>query len=190
LYFAAIGAGYILIEVALIQKFVLFLGHPTYALTVVIFSMLVSSGLGSFFSRRILAGIEPRLRAALLIVAALVFALAAVLGGVLSAGVGWPFPLKIAVAVLLICPPGFVMGMPFPSGLRRLETLHKPSVRWAWSLNAASSVLGSVSAIFCAIYLGLMETLLVGGLLYLLALLILLLTRRQGSVASLPLYTG
>ena len=54
LYFLFIGAGYILIEVALIQKFVLFLGHPTYALTVVIFSMLVSSGLGSYFSRRLL----------------------------------------------------------------------------------------------------------------------------------------
>ena len=54
LYFLAIGAGYILIEVALIQKFVLFLGHPTYALTVVIFSLLVSSGVGSFASRRVI----------------------------------------------------------------------------------------------------------------------------------------
>ena len=54
LYFLAIGAGYILIEVALIQKFVLFLGHPTYALTVVIFSMLVSSGVGSFVSRKLI----------------------------------------------------------------------------------------------------------------------------------------
>ena len=54
LYFLAIGTGYILIEVALIQKFVLFLGHPTYALTVVIFSMLVSSGLGSFLSQKII----------------------------------------------------------------------------------------------------------------------------------------
>src|SRR5262249_50387225 len=59
LYFLSIGAGYILIEVALIQKFVLFLGHPTYALTVVVFSMLVASGLGSYFSPRILAD-NPR----------------------------------------------------------------------------------------------------------------------------------
>ena len=60
LYFLFIGAGYILIEVGLIQKFVLFLGHPTYALTVVIFSMLVSSGLGSFFSRRLLGNERRR----------------------------------------------------------------------------------------------------------------------------------
>jgi len=64
-YFVLIGVGYILIQVALIQKFVLFLGHPTYALTVIIFSMLLSSGLGSFWSRRVIRGEPSRLRAAL-----------------------------------------------------------------------------------------------------------------------------
>ena len=64
---------------------------------------------------------------------------------------------------LMIAPAAFTMGMPFPSGLARLEKLHPASVRWAWALNAASSVLGSASAIFLAIYLGLRETLLVGG---------------------------
>ena len=116
LYFLFIGAGYILIEVALIQKFVLFLGHPTYALTVVIFSMLVSSGLGSYFSRRVLgerrrpddqsAGFD---------------------GAVDGAGrsrafvpafrlVWLPLSLKMAMTVGLIAPLGFVMGMPFPTG--------------------------------------------------------------------------
>jgi hypothetical protein len=61
------------------------------------------------------------------------------------------------------------MGMPFPTGLTRLELRHPGAVRWAWALNAASSVLGSASAIFLAIYLGLRETLLVGGLMYLFA---------------------
>ena len=70
------------------------------------------------------------------------------------------------------------MGMPFPSGLRRLEKRHAPSVRWAWSLNAAASVLGSASAIFLAIYIGLRSTLLVGAALYLCALLVILATRR------------
>jgi hypothetical protein len=62
------------------------------------------------------------------------------------------------------------MGMPFPTALRRLERMHAPSVRWAWSLNAASSVLGSVGALVCAIYLGLVQTLVIGGLFYLAAL--------------------
>jgi hypothetical protein len=65
------------------------------------------------------------------------------------------------------------MGIPFPTGLRRLEQRHPPSVRWAWSLNAAASVLGSAGAIFLAIYLGLRATLLIGGFLYLIALLVI-----------------
>ena len=170
LYFLCIGAGYILIEVALIQKFVLFLGHPTYALTVVIFSMLISSGLGSYFSRRILGQDPRRLFRALALIAVLVALLAAIVTPLLSAGVGLPLALKFLITGVLIAPAGFVMGMPFPTGLKRLEEWHKPSVRWAWSLNAAASVLGSVGALLCAIYMGLVQTLLAGGLLYLAAL--------------------
>lgn len=180
LYFLFIGAGYILIEVALIQKFVLFLGHPTYALTVVIFSMLTSSGLGSYFSRRVLNQSEARWVKALGTIAILVALLGIVASSVLPIGVGLPLWLKIAITVLMISPAGFAMGMPFPTGLKRLEEWHKPSVRWAWALNAASSVLGSVGALLCAIYLGLIQTLFVGGLLYVAALVIVL---RLGSRA-------
>jgi hypothetical protein len=86
----------------------------------------------------------------------------------------------------MIAPAGFVMGMPFPTALRRLEAWHKPSVRWAWSLNAAASVLGSVGSLVCAIYLGLVQTLLAGGLLYLAALAIAIRTPRvrDNSVVS------
>jgi hypothetical protein len=170
LYFVCVGAGYILIQVALIQKFVLFLGQPTYALTVIIFSMLISSGAGSYFSRRFGTFELPRLRTVLLIVFLLVSTLALALSPLTTAGVGLPFGLRVLASVLLIIPVGFVMGMPFPSALARLEAWHKPSVRWAWSLNAAASVLGSAAAVFLALYIGLRATLLVGGLLYLGAL--------------------
>jgi MFS family permease len=173
-YFLCIGAGYILVEVALIQKFVLFLGHPTYALTVVIFSLLLSSSLGSSFSRRVLAGSDQRLVGALACVAALVALLALLMAHLLTPLVGLPLPVKMLLTVLLIAPAGFVMGMPFPTALARLEGWQPDSLRWAWSLNAASSVLGSVGALICAIYLGLTMTLLVGGLLYLIALLVLI----------------
>ncbi|MCL4401502.1 MAG: hypothetical protein M1436_02390 [Acidobacteria bacterium] len=189
LYFVCIGAGYILVEVALIQKFVLFLGHPTYALTVVIFSMLVSSGFGSYFSTRFVPD-DAQLMRALGAVALLAALLAAVLFTLLSSGVGLPLPVKIAVTVLLIAPAGFVMGMPFPAGLRRLEQRHHPSVRWAWSLNAAASVLGSVGALVCAIYLGLVQTLIVGGSLYLVALAIIASgPHTQPPTMSLPNYS-
>ncbi|MEO8126453.1 MAG: hypothetical protein ABJF23_21555 [Bryobacteraceae bacterium] len=180
-YFVFIGAGYILIQVALIQKFVLLLGHPTYALTVIIFSMLVSSGMGSFMSRRILKGSDQALIWALLTVFLLVSLLAFIAPIVSEAGIAWPLWAKFIVTALLIAPVGFAMGMPFPTGLTRLENRHKPSVRWAWALNAASSVLGSASAIFLAIYLGLRETLLIGGCMYLLALSVIRFTRHTES---------
>ncbi len=183
LYFACIGAGYILIQVALIQKFVLFLGHPTYALTVIIFSMLISSGLGSYWSRRLTgeASNTGRLSAVLAGVAVTVSALAYLAAPVSEFGVGWPLPWKILVTVCMIAPSGFLMGIPFPSGLTRLEQSFPRAVRWAWALNAAASVLGSVAAICLAIYIGLRATVLMGALLYLAALSVVWL--RKNAVA-------
>ena len=179
LYFLCLGAGYILIQVALIQKFVLLLGHPTYALTVIVFSMLVASGAGSYFSRNVVAGDDTRLMRVLAAVAFLVAALASAAPALGAGAVSWPLPAKMLVTALVIAPAAFFMGMPFPSGLRRLEERHSPSVRWAWSLNAAASVLGSGGAIVLAIYTGLRATLLFGGALYLAALLVILATRVQ-----------
>jgi hypothetical protein len=187
LYFLLIGAGYILVEVALIQKFVLFLGHPTYALWVVIFSLLLSSGIGSYFSRRVVGDTDSHLVMVLAGVAGVVTVLAASVGAILTSLVGLPVELKIPLSVLMIFPAGFLMGMPFPIGLARLEAWHKPALRWAWSLNAASSVLGSVGALVCAIYLGLMQTLLVGGLLYVGALLVFLFSRPSHLAAGITL---
>ena len=177
LYFLCIGVGYILIQVALIQKFVLFLGHPTYALTVIVFSMLVASSLGSFASRKLIAGRDEKLAMALGAVTVTVSILAFVAAPLTTALVGLPLPLKMLLTAVLIAIPAFCMGMPFPTGLGMLERFHKPSVRWAWSLNAAASVLGSAGAIFLAIYLGLRNTLLVGGALYFCALAIVWSTR-------------
>ena len=177
-YFLCLGAGYILIQVALIQHFVLLLGHPTYALTVIVFSMLVSSGLGSYFSRRLLGEGDNRLIGALFAIALLIGLLAIVARPIVASVAAWPLAAKVILTMLSIAPAGFLMGMPFPTGLRRLERRHSPSVRWAWSLNAAASVLGSAGAIFLTIYLGLRATLLIGGMLYLCASGVILFTRR------------
>ena len=166
LFFLFIGAGYILIQVALIQKFVLFLGHPTYALTVIIFSMLLSSGIGSFASKRLVRGDVRKLSRVLLTVVGAILLLSAIITPVAESGVALPFPVKVLISVLLISPVGFAMGMPFPTGLTLLERIMPASLRWAWAINAASSVLGSAAAMFLAIYLGLQMTLVIGGLLY------------------------
>jgi hypothetical protein len=135
--------------------------------------MLLSSGIGSFWSRRLVGQSQAKLSIALAAVMVLVGALAAVVSPLVAGGVGWSQWLKIAIVVLLIFPAGFAMGMPFPSGLKRLEARQESSVRWAWSLNAAASVMGSAGAIVCAIYIGLIQTLLIGATLYALALVIL-----------------
>lgn len=169
MYFVCLGAGYIMIQVSLIQKFVLLLGHPTYALTVIIFTMLLASGLGSNYSKRIVQNNPERLRIVLLFIVILVPVLGYFAGLVSSLGPAWPLPVKMLATVVVVAPLAFLMGIPFPTGLATLETWEKSAVRWGWSMNAASSVLGSALAIFLAIYLGLYQTLVVGGLLYLVA---------------------
>jgi hypothetical protein len=116
---------------------------------------------------------EGRLIKALGCVAMSTALFGAVVSSLLTALVGLPLGLKVGITVLLIAPLGFIMGMPFPTGLKRLEAWHAPSVRWAWSLNAASSVFGSVAALVCSIYLGLVQTLIIGGLFYLAALAVI-----------------
>ena len=187
LYFLCLGAGYIMIQVALIQKFILFLGHPTYALTVIVFSMLVWSGLGSFYSRRIIGGAHRgRLIITLTGVAAAVSAIAFAASPITEYGVGWPLEAKILVTVCLIAPAAFLMGIPFPTGLTWLEMRFPQAVRWAWALNAASSVLGSAAAIFLAIHIGLRATVLVGAGLYVCALSVVWLQKSTVEITPAP----
>jgi spermidine synthase len=191
LYFVAVGLGYILVEIAFIQRFVLFLGHPTYALTVVIFLLMLSSGAGSLFSRRWLPRTEMAWMPITLVIVALlldVFFLPRWLG----AWVGFAFNYRLVASGVLLIPLGFLMGMPFPTGLRALAAgpgveglaLDDPglevaaqsednAVEWAWAMNAAASVLGSVLAMVIAIQFGLTVTLACGVAAYLLALVLL-----------------
>jgi hypothetical protein len=183
LYFVAVGLGYIMVEIAFIQRFVLFLGHPTYALTVVIFLLMLSSGAGSLVSRRWLPRTERAWMPLLLVIVALLAGVFFLPRG-LAAWVGLGFANRLLVSGLLLAPLGFAMGMPFPTGLRALaarNVLAVPTgpngednaVEWAWAMNAAASVMGSVLAIVIAIQFGLTATLACGVAAYLLALLLL-----------------
>ena len=184
LYFVAVGLGYILVEISCIQRFVLFLGHPTYALTVVIFLLLLSSGAGSLLSRRWLSQAARGWIPLLVLILGIALSTWA-LPGLLGAFIGVPFAMKLLLSAVVLVPLGFAMGMPFPTGLRALagmvevelpaaecgEPINAPdnSVEWAWAMNAASSVLGSVLAMVIAIHFGLNVTLACGAVAYLLA---------------------
>jgi len=163
LYFITVGFGFILVEISLIQRFVLFLGHPTYALTVVVFLLLLSSGAGSVAARhQITSG--GKVLPLLGLICALIVINVVLLPWLLAAAVGLPFAIKLVISALVLAPLGFLMGMPFPTGLRLVKT-----VEWAWALNAAASVLGSVMAMIIAIHFGLTITLLCAAVAYLLA---------------------
>ena len=168
-FFAAIGLGFLLLEIVLIQRFVLFLGFPTYALSVVLFALLVFTGLGSYASGRWSA---PRRSLAFALAAACVLLLlvAFALGPLVHALIDVPFALRVAVTVVVLAPVGLALGTAMPTGLRRLDALHPGAVPWAWGVNGACSVLAAVLGIAIALVAGFTVTTLVALGCYLLAL--------------------
>jgi hypothetical protein len=153
LFFAAIGLGFLALEVVLIQRLVLFLGFPTYALSVVLFSLLLFTGAGAALSER---WTEPRRALTIALGAALgLVALAAFgLQPLLRALIDLPFAARIAIAVMLLAPIGLALGTAMPIGLKRLSALHPSGVAWAWGVNGVTSVLGAALATVVAVLFG------------------------------------
>jgi hypothetical protein len=129
-YFACLGGAFMLIEVALLQRFVLLLGHPVYSLTVTLFSLLLGTGLGSMLSRRVGDATLRRFATlACLAVAAVALLWGSVLPPIVQAAIGWPLALRILLAVALMTPAGMVMGIPLPAGVRLLAATQRNSSR-------------------------------------------------------------
>jgi spermidine synthase len=167
-YFACLGLGFIVVEIGLLQRLILLLGQPVYALAVILSTMLLASGCGSFAAARLgPARLRGRLGLLLAAAAALVAAYALFLPAVIAALLGSSFGVRLASAVALVALPGFLLGMPFPSGIRALESAGRQRlVPWVWGLNGAMSVLASVSAIIVAIELGYTAVFLLGAACY------------------------
>jgi hypothetical protein len=167
-YFACLGAGFILVEVALVQRFILFLGPPVYALTVVLFSLLLFGGLGSGLSGRITpARMRSKLGWILIAAGAGAGLYALGLSPFVHALVHLGRPARIGLSIALIAPLATLLGMPMPTGLRMLRESAPALVPWAWGLNGAASVLGSVGALVIAILAGFDTTLFAGAAFYL-----------------------
>src|SRR5262249_48422777 len=160
-YFGALGAGFMLIEVSVLQRFVLLLGHPVYSLTVTLFSLLLGTGLGSAWSRRLS---ETRLEQSGAIAILAVAALGVVVVGVVTPLINWAIPFSrsvgVILAVVLLVPIGVLLGIPMPTGLRLLRARAPQMLSWAWGINGALSVLGATLAIFVAMNWGFRATLL------------------------------
>ena len=165
-YFLAVGVGFMFVEIAFIQKFILFLSHPLYAVAVVLCAFLCFAGLGSRYSQRLPArdGRQAMLAITGIWVVSLLYLVA--LPAVFRLLIALPDPARIAVAVLLIAPLAFLMGMPFPLGLSRVAAGDEALVPWAWGINACASVVAAVLATLVAIHAGFTVVILVALLLY------------------------
>jgi len=152
-FFAGIGLGFMLVEVSQMQRLIVFLGHPTYGLSVVLFAMLASSGLGSLVAGRFDGGgVRSVAPLAALVATLAVFGTAT--PSVIRAFAAGTTPTRIAVAVALLLPIGFLMGMAFPLGMRAATHRASSLTPWLWGINGATSVCASVAAVAISLHWG------------------------------------
>ena len=155
-YFFALGLGFLLIEIAFLQKFILLLHHPIYAASVVLGSFLLAAGVGSAYAQRFAGELRARKVAAIavLVIIALGLTYLALLGPLMQLAGSWPLVARILLSVVLIAPLGFCMGIPFPLGLSALATGPPSLTPWAWGINGCASVMSAVLATLLAIHFG------------------------------------
>jgi hypothetical protein len=153
-YFAALGAGFIAIEIVMMQKLALFLGHPLYSVTVTLFSLLLFTGIGSLISGRWFESRPERAWAVPAGLAALVGGFALTSPRLVAAWIGLDLPARIAIAVAVLAPIGVLLGVPFALGLRRLDRLNPELVPWAWAINGCCTVIGSILTVVVSMNLG------------------------------------
>jgi hypothetical protein len=183
-YFSTIGLAYIFIEMALIQKFQLFLGIPIYSLAVTLFTLLLTSSIGSFLS----AVIERKHQGAGKWMFGALLSFCAIFGltqtSIIHALAGAPLAERIAVAVAMICPLGLLMGMPFPLGMKHADKHAQDIKAWLWACNGAMSVFGSVAAVIIALSGGTSATFAAGFGAYCFAAALFLFIDRKKHVAD------
>ncbi len=170
LYFGGIGLGYLFVEMVFIQQFTPFLGHPIYAASGVISLMLLSSGVGSYFSGHIrlssknLVAVSLGIAVVTLIYA---FSLTVVLRGFNS----YSMLIKVGLMILIVGVPGVIMGLPFPLGLTDISRRQPSAVPWAWAVNGCASVVSASLAILISVEAGFLWVMVCAALAYCLAAL-------------------
>jgi spermidine synthase len=171
LYFACLGAGYIMVEVGLIAHFVMALGNPTISASVLITGMLVFSGLGALTSERVLPRMRTVMPALFLAIGGLLILYALFIDRALDAIGALPYAERLVWCFMIVAPPAFLMGFPMPTAMTTLGRLGKNHMFiWAWGVNGCFSVIGAAVAPVIATNFGLGAVIEIAGLAYLLAL--------------------
>jgi hypothetical protein len=182
LYFAAIGLGFILVEIGQIQRLTLFLGHPVYSLTVVLFSLLLATGIGSYLCGRVVldrADSAGRIRLVIGLLLAVSVGTALGIPPLLGLFDQAGMTPRLLISITVLFAMGVPMGMAFPVGLSLADKELPRATPWLWAINGALSVVGSVAAVILSIAWGITATCAIGAACYLLAWALMNMTLRR-----------
>jgi hypothetical protein len=154
-YFSLIGVGFMMVQIPYMQRFSVYLGHPTYAIAVILFSMILCAGLGSLVSDRLRVEIQPSWAIIVPLLAAATIAIAtALMQPVIDATVRLELPARCAIVFALTAAPSLLLGCCFPIGMRLVRALGEGAMPWMWGVNGACGVLASVLAVAISMWAG------------------------------------
>ncbi len=179
-YFACLGFGFISVELALLQHLTLLLGHPSFTLSVLLFTLLASGGIGAAISRRVPVALACAIAALLTLAGALL--LPSLVPMLLPLALG----VRVGIAIAAIAPLGLAMGMPFPRGLQRVGEGPFPAAPFYWGLNGITSVIGSVATVMIALNFGFTAAMLAGASCYIVAAITAPLLERDARSEPVP----
>jgi hypothetical protein len=185
-YFSGLGLGFMLVELSLMQKLSLMMGHPTYSIAVVLTSLLIFCGMGSLVSGSLRLGPRTIIAVAVTGISIGVMLYMPLLPWVTESTIAWPLFVRALVAMALLAPVSFCMGMPFPTGLRIVSEVHVRFVPWAWGANGVASVLGTVLCILLSMSYGFNVVLALAIIVYVLAGICIGLSRSESAPVQIP----
>jgi predicted membrane-bound spermidine synthase len=166
LYFAFIGAGFMMVEIGLLQRMAVFLGHPIYSLSVLLFSLILTTGMGSFLSEKLALDRRAKIATWAILTGGYTMLLPFALSALFAAFNDATLTVRVAICVLSITPAGLLLGFGFPTGMRLISAIDSRPTPWLWGINGAAGVLAAISAIVVSLALGITATLIVGALCY------------------------
>ena len=175
LYFSALGLGYIMIEICLIQKFTLFLGEPVYTLLTVISTMLIFSGIGSMFSEKVIKLFKKNVFPVYIIISVLVVLIGLLSPSIFDVFVRASIALRVIISAIIIAIPSFFMGIPFPYGIKHIQgdtEISRYLTAFSWGVNGFFSVLGSILVVMLSMSYGFRVVFIIAALIYLGAMMI------------------
>jgi len=172
-YFSLIGAGFMFVEIALIQRLSVFLGHPLYALGILLFTIIASAGVGSFLSERIPLTRVPWVFIYPVIIALAIIAIRFAVPTLAANMMSSSMVIKILASILVIMPCGILLGVCFPTGMQLVRSARATETPWYWALNGIFGVLCSALTVFISIYFGISTSFYLAATCYIMLLLCL-----------------